>query len=117
MKTKALVKLSSVLVLAILIVCVSVYAYNDYCTANEDACKATASANGYALFNGSYSLSANVDGDVQRKANDFANGAIVSVSVLRDHADGDCAEGSSSASIHGWDANGQHHAAWDDANF
>ena len=117
MKTKALVKLSSVLVLTILVVCVSVYAFNAYCTASESACRATGSVNGHGLFNGAYSVTANVDGDFERKANNFANGALVSVSAVKDLADGDCDDGGATASISGWDANGQHHAKWDDANF
>lgn len=117
MKCKSLVKLSSVLVLTILIVCVSVYAFNAYCTASESACRATGSVNGHGLFNGGYSVTANVDGDFKRKANNFVNGALVSVSAVVDHEDGDCIDGRSTASISGWDANGQHHAKWDDADF
>lgn len=117
MNLKVLVTLSSLVVLTVLVVCVSVYAYNAYCTANGSTCRATASINGYGLFNGQYSVSATVDGQNDNDGDHFPVGFNVWDSAVKDLADGDCVEGSSSASVSGFDGSGQFHSKWDDADF
>ena len=107
---------SSFLVLATLIVCVSVYAYNAYCTANVDKCKATASVNNYALFDGSYSLYARVDSESDSDHDDFADDRV-STSVVVDREDGTCSSGSAYASVSGFDAQGRPHRKSDSASF
>ena len=84
MKTKSLVMLSSFLVLSMLIVCVSVHAYNAYTTASESSCRATASVNGYGLVNGSYSVSARVDNAAEQDGGAFVNGNNLSDSAEED---------------------------------
>ena len=118
MKSKVLVALGS-LALAILIVCVSVYAFNAHCTANEAACRTTSSGNGWGLFNGSYALRAQVGDDLQHKAGGFVNGQDFSDSAIADKDDGDCSagDGSASASVSGLDAQGNIHHKNDSANF
>lgn len=115
MKTKSLVLLSSLLVLTMLIVSVSVYAYNAYCTASSSACRATASVNGYGLVNGSYSVRARVDNDVDRDGGAFANGNNLSDSAVVDLDS--CGSGSAYASVSGFDANGNFHSKSDSASF
>ena len=116
MKSKVLVTLGS-LVLVTLIVCVSVYAYNAYCTASESSCSTTASGNGWGLFNGYYKLSATVGGDSQTKTAGFANGQDFSDTASA-HEDGcESGDGSASASVTGWDAQGNIHHKNDSASF
>lgn len=116
MKCKTLVMFSSFLVLVIGIVCVSVYAYNAYCTANADTCRATASINNYALFDGSYSLYARVDSESDADHDDFADNRV-STSVVVDREDGSCSSGSAYASVSGFDAQGRPHHKSDSASF
>ena len=116
MKLKPLVLLSSFLVLTILIVCVSVYAYNAYCTASLSACRATGSVNNSGLFNGSYTVSARVDGHQNGTHGNFADEAV-SRSAVVDRPDGSCSSGSAYASVSGVDAQGRHHHRSDDAAF
>ena len=106
MKTKSLVMLGSFLVLAMLIVSVSVYAYNAYVTVSASSCKATASVNAWGLRNGSYVIAATVDEVTNRFGNSFANGNTVSDSRVVDESV--CAKGSAYAGVEGYDNNGRH---------
>ena len=115
MQLKPFVILSSFLLLAILIVCVSAYAFSAFCTANEDTCRATASVNGWGLVNGSYSVSARVDNVVDQDGGAFANGNNLSDSAVVDLDS--CSSGSAYASVSGYDANGNFHSKNDDAGF
>ena len=116
MKLKSLVMLSGFVVLTILIVCVSVYSYNAYCSASLQGCSASASGNGWGLFNGSYTVSARVDGHQNGASGNFANQAV-SRSAVVDRPDGSCSSGSAYASVSGVDAQGRSHHRSDNAAF
>ena len=80
MKLKALVMLSSSLVLTVLIVCVSVYAYNAYATASSSG--GSASVNGWALVSGTYSVLVKIDDVVEdHKHGPYQNGNNLSESA------------------------------------
>ena len=115
MKLKKLVMLSSFLVLTVLFVCVSVYAYNAYCTASKAACRATASANGYGLFNGNYTVYARVDSTTDQDGGSFAIGNNLSDSAIVDLDS--CSDGSAYASVSGYDANNNFYSMEDNDAF
>ncbi len=117
MKLKSLVMLSGFVVLTILIVCVSVYSYNAYCSASLQGCSASASGNGWGLFNGYYYLHAKVGSDSETKTAGFANGQNFSDTASA-HEDG-CGpgDGYASASVTGTDAQGNIHHKNDSASF
>ena len=115
MKLKFSVMLCSSIVISILVVCISVYAFNAFCTADENTCRATASVNGWGLVNGYYSVRARVDNVVDQDGAAFANGNNLSDSAVVDLES--CSSGSAYASVSGFDANGNFHAKSDDAAF
>ena len=117
MQLKPFVILSSFLLLTILVVCVSVYAFNAHCTASRDGCSATASANGWGLFNGYYNLYARVGGDTDHKSGGFANGQNFSDTASASASECQEGEGSASASVTGTDAQGRIHHRNDAASF
>ena len=118
MKLKTLVTFSSLFVLAILVICASVYAYNAYCTASESACRATASVNNFGLVEGSYTVSARVDQVVRGDHDSFADGEPISLSAIAKVPAGeDCVEGSAYASVSGFDAQDRPHHTDDSASF
>jgi hypothetical protein len=79
--------------------------------------RATASGNGWGLWNGYYSLSASVGGDSDRLAGGFADGRLFSDTVDA-HEDG-CqdGDGAASASVSGFDAQGRPHHRDNNASF
>ena len=115
MKLKVSVMLCSSVVISILFVCVSVYAFNAFCTADENTCRATASVNSWGLLHGNYSVRARVDGVVDEDGGAFANGNNLSDSAVVDLDS--CSSGSAYASVSGFDANGNFHSKSDDAAF
>lgn len=98
--------LVSLLVIAMLIVSVSVYAYNAYVTVSASSCRATASVNAWGLRNGSYVIAATVDEETRRFGNSFANGNTVSDSRVVEQTE--CVKGSAYAGVEGYDNNGRH---------
>ena len=117
MKLKALVMLGSFLVLTTLIVCVSVYSYNAYCSASLLGCSTSASGNGWGLFNGYYTLSARVGNNSTTKTGGFANGQNFSDTASASAPDCQEGDGSASASVTGTDAQGNIHHKNDAAGF
>ena len=117
MRLKALVMFSSFLVLTTLIVCVSVYAYNAYCTADIDACSASASANNYGLVDGGYDVYAEVGDNENNDGGAFADGELISTSVSASEADCEEGDGFAVATIHGTDFEDRFYVKRDSARF
>ena len=117
MKLKTLITYSSLFVFVILVVCVSVYAYNAYCAAKLSSCSATASANSYGLIDGGYDVFASVGDDEDNDGGAFADGELISDSVSASQADCDEGDGFSVATIHGTDFEDRFHVKRDSANF
>lgn len=117
MKLKTLVTLSSLFVFVILVVCVSVYAYNAYCTASLSDCSATASANNYGLIDGGYDVFASVGDDKDNDSGAFADGDPISDSVSASEDGCQENDGFAVATIHGTDFEDRFHVKRDSANF
>ena len=117
MKLKTLITYSSLFVFVILVVCVSVYAYNAYCTAKLSDCSATASANSYGLIDGGYDVFASVGDDEDNDGGAFADGELISDSVSASQADCEEGDGFAVATIHGTDFEDRFHVKRDSANF